>query len=147
MGKLANIARNVLGAGGEYISLDNLIAKYPDGVTINGAFIRAYEDSQIPCFTFAEDANKYFYAVSGDVARLYDNWFNNCDQSIDELAENLRYENVKVKMEKIKTKKGKTYTKAWVLDVIEKPRIEYDDTSVERIDSETGEILSEDAPF
>lgn len=147
MGKLANIARNVLGAGGEYISLNQIIEKYPEGVTINGAFIRAYEDRQIPCFTFVEDANKYFYAVSGDVARLYDNWLNNCDNSIDELADSLRYENIKIKIEKKRTKSGKTYTKAWVLDIIEKPRVEVDDELADNVDPETGEILSEDAPF
>lgn len=147
MGKLANIARNVLGAGGEYISLNDIIEKYPEGVTINGVFIRSYEGRQIPCFTFIEDVNKYFYAVSGDIARLYENWFNNCDQSIDELAENLRYENVKIKIEKKRTKGGKTYTKAWILDVIEKPRVEEDEEPIERIDPETGEILSADAPF
>ena len=144
MGKLANIARNVLGAGGEYISLNDIINKYPEGITINGSFIRSYEDRQIPCFTFAEDANKYFYAVSGDVARLYENWFNNCDCSIDELAENLRYENVKIKIEKKRTKSGKTYTKAWVIEVIEKPHIE---ESVENVDPDTGEILTNPAPF
>lgn len=148
MGKLANIARNVLGAGGEYISLDNIIKKYPEGLTINGAFIRAYEDgNKIPCFTFVEDANKYFYAISGDVARLYDNWLNNCDNSIDELAESLRYENVKIKIEKKRTKSNKTYTKAWVIDVIENPRVEVEAGSAENIDPETGEILSEDVPF
>ena len=142
MGKLANIARNVLGAGGEYISLNDIIEKYPEGLTINGAFIRSYEDRQIPCFTFVEDANKYFYAVSGDVARLYENWLNNCENSIDELNENLRYENVKIKIEKKRTKKGKTYTKAWVLGVIEKPRLEADEAA-----EDGEEIVSENLPF
>ena len=147
MGKLANIARNILGAGGEYISLDSIIEHYPDGVTINGAFIFTYENTQKPCFTFAEDAGKHFYAVSGDVGRLFDNWFSNCDKNIDELVENLRYENIKIKIAKVKTKNGKTYTKAYVIDVIEKPRLEVDDDTGEQVDAETGEIISDIAPF
>ena len=150
MGKLANIARNILGTDGEYISLNQISEQYPEGVTINGAFIRCYTDrengkvTETPCFTFAEDANKYFYAVSGDVARLYENWLNNCNKDINELAESLRYENIKTKIFKVKTKSGKTYTKALVVDVIEKPRLE---ESEERVDPETGEILSENMPF
>lgn len=146
MGKLAIVARNVLGAGGEYISLNDLIANYSEGVTINGVFIRKTEDRQIPCFTFAEEANKYFYAVSGDIAGLYEGWLNACG-SVDELAENLRYENIKIKIEKKRTKAGKTYTKAWVVGAIEKPRVEVDDSSTEIVNHETGEILGDDVPF
>ena len=153
MGKLANIARNVLGAGGEYISLNDIIQKYPDGVTVNGAFIREYKDketekvTQTPCFTFAEETGKYFYAVSGDIGRLFDNLFNDHDKNIYELAENLRYENLKIKIAKVKTKSGKTYVKAWLIDTIEKPRFEVDDDTGEQINTETGEIISDIAPF
>ncbi|MBQ7705398.1 MAG: hypothetical protein IJT73_08245 [Selenomonadaceae bacterium] len=140
MGKLSNIARNVLGAGGEYISLDSIIATYPEGVTINGAFVRKTQNGDKPCFTFAEDANKYFYAVSGDIAALYERWLGGCDNSIDELNDCLRYENIKIKIQKKRTKAGKTYTKAWIVDTIEKPR---DEEVPEFVDEETGEI----APF
>ena len=144
MGKLLNIARNTLGAGGEYISLDDIIRTYPEGITINGAFIRVYDERKIPCFTFSEDTNKYFYAVSGDVAGLFDSWLSGCDGSIDELADSLRYENIKVRIEKKRTKAGKTYTKAWVVGAVEKPRLESEE---ERVDAETGAVLNDDAPF
>ena len=147
MGKLSNIARNTLGAGGEYISLNDIISTYPAGVTINGAFIRKYEDRNIPCFTFAEDINKYFYAVSGDVARLFENWLAGCDNNVDELNENLRYENIKIRIEKKKTKSGKTYTKAWIIATVEKPRVEDEEEVAGQVDPETGEILNNGAPF
>lgn len=38
MGKLSNIARNISGFGGVYVKVDTLIAEYPEGVTITGAF-------------------------------------------------------------------------------------------------------------
>lgn len=147
MGKLSNIARNTLGAGGEYISLNDIISTYPAGVTINGAFIRKYDDRSIPCFTFAEDINKYFYAVSGDVARLFENWLAACDNSVDELNEDLQYENIKIRIEKKKTKSGKTYTKAWIIGAVEKPRVEDEDEAAGQVGPETGEIFTADMPF
>ena len=136
MGKLSDTARNVLGAGGEYISLNDIIADYEDGVTINGVFIRTQNENEIPCFTFAEEPNKYFYAVSGDVARLFEAWFNFCNEDINELNEALHTENVKIKIQKRRTKSGKTYTKAWVVGVVEKQSIEN-----EIVNTETGEVI------
>ena len=60
---------------------------------------------------------------------------------------NLRYENLKIKIAKVKTKSGKTYVKAWLIDTIEKPRFEVDDDTGEQINAETGEIISDIAPF
>lgn len=124
MGKLSEVALNILGAGGEYISLNDIIADYSSGITINGAFLRQTADKEFPCFTFAEDSNKYFYAVAGDIARLFDSWLSTCNDDINELNEALRLENIKIKIQKVKTKSGKTYTKAWVIDVIEVQLVE-----------------------
>lgn len=139
MGKLLKVARNVLGAGGEYISINDLIAEYEDGVTVNGAFVIDTQTGAKPCFTFAENANKYFYAVAGDIARLYEGWLSDCHGDINELNEELRLENIKIKIQKKQTRGGKTYTKAWVVGSSEKENFE------EKVDAETGEILN--APF
>jgi hypothetical protein len=147
MGKLANIARNVVGVGGEYISLNDLIANYPDGVTVNGVSIRKTSKGDVPCFTFAEDSNKYAYAVSGDLAVIWEAWLNDADGSIEELNNALQVENVKIKIQKKRTKKGNTYTKAWVVGTIEKERIEVDEDSTEIVDEETGEVIVDGVPF
>lgn len=143
MGKLANVARTVLGNGGEYISVNDLIADYPDGVTVTGAFVINTKEGSKRCLTFAEDAYKYFYAESGDVARLYESWLATCNGDINELNDALLVENIKIKILKKKTKSNKTYTKAWVVDVFEKNRSDEEDI----IDSETGEVLTEKLMF
>lgn len=188
MGKLLNIARNTLGAGGEYISLDDIIRTYPAGVTINNAFkinpkkgdkithffLREYLENgqvkckgeypptddknnvipvqpdancKIPCFTFEEDAEKFFWAVSGDLAKLFDKMLNSYGNSIEELAESLQYENIKLRIWRIKPNSGNRYTKATVVGSVEKPRVEYEEEVAEKVDAETGEILNGNAPF
>ena len=146
MGKLANIARNVVGVGGEYISLNDLIANYPEGVTVNGVSIRDNGKGEVTCFTFAEDPNKYAYAVSGDLKIIFEAWLNDAEGSIEELNNDLQAENVKLKIQKVRTKKGNTYTKAWVVGVFEKDNLDIEEDS-EVVDEETGEVLTEIAPF
>ncbi len=146
MGKLASIARNVVGVGGEYISLNDLIANYPDGVTVNGVSIRDTNKGKVTCFTFAEDANKYAYAVSGDLKIIFEAWLNDAEGSIEELNNDLQAENVKLKIQKVRTKKGNTYTKAWVVGVVERDNVDIEEDS-EVVDEETGEVFTEIAPF
>ena len=137
MGKLASVARTVLGNGGEYIAVNDLIADYPDGVTVVGAFVIDTKEGSKRCLTFAEDPYKYFYAESGDLVRLYESWLTSCNGDINELNDALCAENIKIKIQKKKTKSNKTYTKAWVVGVVEKNR--YDEN--EFIDAETGELI------
>lgn len=143
MGKLANIARNVVGIGGEYISLNDLIAEYPEGVTVNGVSIRETEKGSVTCFTFSENANKYAYAVSGDLKIIFEAWLNDAEGSLEELNNALQAENVKLKIQKVRTKKGNTYTKAWVVGVMERANLDIEEES-ELVDEETGEVI---APF
>lgn len=139
MGKLTDIAKNVVGVEGEYTSINDLMKLYPGGVTINGVHQRDGKLLKaVPCFTFAEDANKYFYAVAGDLAKIYASWLENSGGSIVELNKNLGTENVKVTMEKVRTNNGNTYLKVKVLGSVENPQYE-------AVDPETGEIL--EAPF
>lgn len=137
MGKLSNIARNISGLGGTYISLNDLIAEYPEGVTVNGAFIT--DNQQKACLICTEAPDKYFYAEAGDLKKIFAGWLNACNGSIDELNETLNGENVKLKIFKKNIGGGKTYTKACVVTETEFVAAE--------IDTETGEILTETAPF
>lgn len=137
MGKLANIARNVVGVGGEYISLNDLIANYPEGVTVSGVSIRDTDKGEVTCFTFTEAPDKYAYAVSGDLKIIFESWLEDSG-GVEELNNELQYECIKLKIQKVRTKKGNTYTKAWVVGVTEKPHVE----EGELVDNETGEILS-----
>lgn len=144
MGKLSNIAKNISGFGGVAIKVNDLIAEYPDGVTINGAFLVhiSKTNKDVPCFIFAEAPDKFFYAEAGDLKKIFEGWLNVCDGSIDELNESLSAENVKLKIFKKNIGGGKTYTKACVVATIERPHEE-----ISEVDPETGEILTEDAPF
>ena len=88
MGQLANIARNVSGVGGVKIALNDLIAKYPEYVTITGAFTFEFKDKitqkvkVCKCFNYAEDPDKYFYAESGDLPKIFDGWLQFCNGNI-----------------------------------------------------------------
>lgn len=152
MGKLSDIARNISGFGGVYIKVDEVIANYPDGVTVTGAFIIAKKDKKTDkvkisgCFIYAEAPDKYFYAEAGDLKKIFDGWLQECNGNIDQLNEKLNYENIKLKIFKKPIGDGKTYVKAIVVGVVEKPHIETDDDIPERVDPETGEVF-EDAPF
>ena len=145
MGKLANIARNVVGVGGEYIPLNDLIANFPDGVTISGVSIRDTAKGKITCFTFAEAPDKYAYAVSGDLKIIFESWLEDAG-SVEELNNEISHESIKLKIQKVKTKKGNTYTKAWVVSVTDKDKID-DEESAEFVDADTGEVFSENIPF
>lgn len=134
LNKLTNILKNIVGDGGEYLALNDLIANYPEGVTINGVSLRdGKEIKNVPCFTFAEDSTKYFYAVSGDLHKIYTAWMNACGNNIETLNEALNGEFVKVVISKTKTKSNKTYVKVRYIETI--LASEYS-----RIDAETGEI-------
>ena len=125
MSKLAEVAKSVVGINGEYIALDKIIATYPEGILVNGAFVTP---QGIPCLTYAEDKDKYFYAVSGDLSKVTSAWLDLCED-VAELNKNLSVENIKIRLYKTKTKKGNTYVKVDILG------------SVKAVDAETGEII------
>lgn len=142
MGRLANIARNVVGAGGENMSLDKIIAKYPEGVTVNGAFQYVNKQGVVKtCFTFEEEPNHHAYAESGNLAIIFGAWLKEFG-SVEALNENLQVEQVKVKILKVPKKSSSgTYVKAWVVGVVEKPVPKVSEEPTEKIDMETGEVI------
>lgn len=140
MSKLSDIARAVTGNGGvtngrQKIKIDELIARYPDGVSITGVDIIKYEGSRFPSFIFAEDENCCF---SGGLAliEMADAWVEAYDGDMQAINESLQREPVRIKLEKVKTKNKRDYTRVTVLP----PKVEH-------VDEDTGEVTDDVAPF
>lgn len=134
MGRHTEIAKNVAGLSGEYLSIDAVIATYPEGVTVNGVSLRAVKDGEsLPCLTFTEDSTKYFYAVSGDLGKIYAAWMREYEGNVDVLNEELGLEHLKLKLEKIRTKTNKTYVKVRFIGT---ERVQL----YEQVDTDTGEV-------
>lgn len=130
--------------GRERLKIDELIATYPDGVSINGFSAFEYMGSPIYSYTFNEDSGKFF-SGGGDLFKMGQKWAE--EYSIDDINESLAINPVKVKIKKVRTKGGKTYTK---VDVLSKSEV----SDNEVVDPETGEIKpkadlfdNDDAPF
>jgi len=72
------------------------------------------EEKSYPVFTFSEDETKFF---SGGVAlkRIVDNWLQNYGGDMAAINDDLQAENVKIKMEKIKTSTGRTFVKVDII--------------------------------
>lgn len=147
MSKLSDIAKKTVGNGGltsglEKIKLDDVIATYPDGVTITGAEMVNNNGSSFPVFTFAEDTSKYF---SGGKAlrEMVEAWIEGYDGDLGAVNEDLQKEPVRIKMRKVNTKKGKTYTAITIVGTV---KAETADPEAEpEYDPETGEVLSDTA--
>jgi len=120
LAKKSVTANNIM-AGREKISVDDIIMLYPNGISINSVNMVTYfdkttrEDKSYPVFGFSEDNGKFF---SGGVAlkRIVDNWLEQCGGDIAVINEELQAENVKIKMEKVKTNSNRTFVKVEILD-------------------------------
>lgn len=126
MGRFTEAAKNIVGGskvieGREKIKTDLLIAAYPDGFTIDGADLISTTDEktkaqkQFCVFTIMEDPTKY---ASGGQAltEVVQDWMSGFDDGV-KLSEALKVEGgVKVKLEKIQTRNGNTFTSVTILD-------------------------------
>lgn len=110
------VSNSAVIAGHEKITTDDLIAKYPDGVTIIAFdFISRSSDDEsdgdgYPVFNFAEDQTKYFNGgtISSKVAT---GWINAYAGDIAAASADLGASGgVKFKMGHKKTKTGKNIT-------------------------------------
>ena len=129
--------------GGKYISVNDIIKKYPDGVTVNGIASRMGKDKkEYYTLTFAEDETAFFPASSGDLNKIVTFWLEK--GSIDEINEALSVENIKIRIEKITQKNGNPYVKVLLLGKV--PVKIFVDENGAKIDSETGEVLNDSDP-
>lgn len=97
--------------GREKITTDELIARYPEGVTITEFDVIGSEDKTYPVFAFAEDPTLYFNG--GALAqKIVEAWISLTDGDIDAASSGLKSTGgVKFRLEKQKTKQGgKTIT-------------------------------------
>lgn len=143
MSRFSDIARRSVDTRGgvtgglEKVNIDDIIRAYPNGITITGVDRISYDGDYFYSFIFAEDPSKCF---SGGKAlrEIADNWFDACDDDADEVNAELAAEHVRLKMEKIRTKNNRSFTKVTVLG-----SVRADDEP--RCNPDTGEIV--DPPF
>ena len=140
--KFREIARKALNGnsvlnGREKIKIDDLIAKYPDCVSITGVTLVEYADVSYPAFTFAEDPTKYF--AGGLALRNMVNMLIEADPTLEEANAEFRANPLRVKLQKIRTKTGNTYTSV----------TELEDDGESKCDPDTGEVVTnpEALPF
>lgn len=120
MGKFSDIAKksvnnNSIMAGREKISTDDIIAVYPNGISINSVNMVTYQGNEYPVFTFVEDDSKYF---SGGKAlkSIVNAWVDACEGDISEINVGISAEPVKIKLTKIKTSTGRNFVKVDIVD-------------------------------
>ena len=114
MSRLADIAKATTYKVRTKLLIDDLIKTYPDGVTICGAYIFNHNGEDLRCFLFKENSDQFFYAHSGEIAILFNEWLEACQGDCITLNKELAEEPVKVKIYRVPRKKGGFYTKAVV---------------------------------
>lgn len=149
--KFRDIARKALGGnnilgGREKIKIDDLIAKYPDCVSITGVTLVEYADVSYPAFTFAEDPTKYF--AGGLALRNMVNVLIEADPTLEEVNAEFKAHPLRVKLAKVRTKSGNTFTTVTELDddIPTTQSRDEDGSDNIRVDLDTGEVIT-DEPF
>ena len=131
MSKLSKIAKSAV-AVGNYTPIDDIILNYPEGVIVNGIIKQAAknQDNAI-ALTFVDTENNssenngennssendnvsFFFAESGDLKRIVSSWLD--VMSFEEIKNELKENPVTIKIYKIKTRNGRDYVKATILD-------------------------------
>lgn len=120
MSKLKDLAKNAVAmnsvtTGKTKISVDTLIAIYPEGVTINAFDMVNSTNGKFPVFSFVEDTTKFFTGGKA-LSDMVNSWLDSYENDISAVNEELSKEPVKVKMEKIKTQNNRTFTKIEIVD-------------------------------
>jgi hypothetical protein len=126
MSRLTKLAKGILTVG-NYTPIDDIIINYPDGVIVNGIIKQAAKNQDNAfAFTFIDTKNdnsentnnpdnvSFFFAESGDLKKLISGWLDN--MSLEEIKTELKENPVTIKIYKIKTRNGRDYVKATVID-------------------------------
>lgn len=124
MGKFTDKARDVVKgspimSGRVAIKTEDLIRKYPKGFTLIEFDIIDYIDAvtgetkSYPVFAIAEDSTVY-YAGGKSLTDIAMSWCDGC--TVEEASAELKAEGgVRVKLESVRTKQGRTFTQVEVL--------------------------------
>ena len=121
MGKFTdNAKKTVTGCeimqGREKISTEDIIAKWPQGITLMGFDILTGKEGQYPVFSFAEDSEHYYFGgkILSDIVF---GWLDDYEGDKARCNADLKADGgLKVKLEKAKGKNGRAYTNVVVLD-------------------------------
>lgn len=128
MSKLSKIAKKVVSLG-NYIAIDDIAIRYPNGVEVNGITMKAAKNqNNAIAFTFNDTANvdaetgeivtgavdAFFYAESGDLKKIVTAWL--AEMTLDEIDAELKENPVKIKIYKMQTRNGRDYVKAHIID-------------------------------
>lgn len=95
--------------GLEKMKLDEVIAKYPGGITVNWMDTRQGDAGEYIVFTFAEEPERYSTG-SGDFKKLWDLWLEDFGGCMADLQEYMSENPIKLQVWKTRTKNRKTYT-------------------------------------
>ena len=112
MNRLAKAATSLSGKtrSREKMKLDEVLIRYPEGVTLNWIDLRTSDDDVDYCvFTFEEEPER-FSSGAGDFMKLWEAWTAEFGGSISDMQEYLAANPLRIKIWKQKTKSKKTYT-------------------------------------
>ena len=120
---LKDLAKNAIAIdpildGRNKITIEDLIAQYPDGVSIDGFSIYQPVNKiypECPVFSFVEDGTKYFNDGKA-LKEMVTAWLDSYDNNRVAINEELKKSPVKVKLEKIILRNGNKFTKVTVVD-------------------------------
>lgn len=97
------------------ISTEELIAKYPDGVTITGFDFLTGDNGKYPVCIFKENDNECFFGGS-QLTEICTGWMEDYVTTADCSKDLYEAGGVKVTLEKAKTKTGHNFIKVTVVE-------------------------------
>ena len=115
--EIGNALGSNLRDGREKIKVDELIAKYPEGVTIVGFEMCAGAREPFGVYAIGEEAR--YFSGGGDLKKLAEFLTAKFEGDIGGINEYLRVKPFKLRIWKVKTKTRKDYTKAAVVRTAE----------------------------
>lgn len=111
----ASTASCVLMENRTKISTEELITRYPDGVTIIGFDFLTGDNGKYPVCIFKENDNECFFGGS-QLTEICTSWMEDYTLTAECSKDLARAGGVKVKFEKAKTKTGHNFIKVNVID-------------------------------
>lgn len=113
MGKLNDMARKASGVselteGRTKLTTEEVIKKYPNGVTIKAMDMFGTGDQRYAVVNIVEDDKVYFFGGQA-ITGMLDNFIEMCG-TVDEVNAQLAAEPIKIKLTKGKTKAGRDFT-------------------------------------